>query len=47
MGTVVAKAVCMIVWRVIGLLVLLPMNVLFLGYLIYIVCSVLKEWRKK
>jgi preprotein translocase subunit Sss1 len=47
MGALVEAALCMAVWKAVGFIVLLPMGVLFLGYLIYIMCSVLKEWRKK
>ncbi len=47
MGAIIEKALCSMVWKVIGGLVLLPMGVLFLGYLIYMVYGILKEWRKE
>lgn len=47
MGSIVEAAVCGMVGKVIGFLVLLPMGLLFLGYLTYIAVSVFKELRRK
>lgn len=46
-GSIVEAAVCGMVGKVIGFLVLLPMGLLFLGYLTYIAMSVFKELRRK
>lgn len=47
MGSIVEAAVCGMVGKVIGVLVLLPMGLLFLGYLTYIAVSVFKELPRK
>ncbi len=47
MGSIVEAAVCGMVGKVISVLVLLPMGLLFLGYLTYIAVSVFKELPRK
>lgn len=47
MGAIVEAAVCSAVWKVVLCLIILPMGVLFLGYLLYILAGVVKELRKK
>ncbi len=43
MGAIVEAAVCSMVWKTVLFLVILPMDVLFLGYLIYIAVGIFKE----
>lgn len=47
MGAIVEAAVYSAIWKVILAFVILPVGVLFLGYLIYIVVGIVKEFRRK
>lgn len=47
MGAIVETTVCSMIWKTVLFLVILPMGVLFLGYLIYITAGIFTELRKK
>lgn len=47
MGAIVETAVCSMIWKTVLFLVILPISVLFLGYLIYITAGIFTELRKR